>query len=97
MAITRRNAQLREDVKSLIDTKRLVKRLVDHVDGKAMLDKSQVSAALGLLRKTLPDLANVEVSGDADNPISYVIKAPDQLPDATDWQSRYTSHPHGPN
>jgi hypothetical protein len=29
-----------------------------------------VTAALGLLRKVLPDLANVQHSGDTDNPVT---------------------------
>ena len=39
----------------------LVNRLQDHVLGKVKLETTQVTAALGLLKKTLPDLQAAEV------------------------------------
>jgi hypothetical protein len=39
----------------------VVNRLIDHVNGKNKLEQTQVSAALGLLRKVLPDLVNAQV------------------------------------
>lgn len=40
-----------------IRTSQLINRLTNHVLGKVDLSTSQVTAALGLMRKTLPDLA----------------------------------------
>jgi len=37
-----------------------VKRLTNHVFGRAEMSRTQVTAALGLLKKSLPDLAAVE-------------------------------------
>ncbi len=55
---------LSEATRKRIQTTMLVKRLEGHVKGEHDLTATQVSAALGLLRKTLPDLAVVEHSGE---------------------------------
>lgn len=46
-----------------IKTSQLINRLQDHVNGKVELKNSQVKAAETLLKKTLPDLANVTHQG----------------------------------
>lgn len=53
-----------EIVRQRIKTSQLVNRLVDHVNGKVKMVPSQVTAALGLLRKALPDLSATEHSGE---------------------------------
>lgn len=50
-----------EDVRKKIQASLLVNRLTDCVDGKIELSSVQVTAALGLLKKTLPDLSSVEM------------------------------------
>jgi hypothetical protein len=52
-----------EIVRQRIRTSMLLRRLTDHVLGKVEMAPSQVTAGLGLLKKTLPDLASVEHSG----------------------------------
>lgn len=47
--------------------------LEDHVLGKRKLASTQVNAALGLLRKCVPDLQSTTISGDPDNPIPPLI------------------------
>jgi hypothetical protein len=44
-----------------IRTSMLINRLEDHIVGKVDLSATQVTAALGLIRKTLPDLKAIEV------------------------------------
>ena len=44
------------DARALIEVDLMIGRLQDHVLGKAELTSTQVSAALGLLKKTMPDL-----------------------------------------
>ena len=57
------NAAAVERVRERIQADRIIKRLEDHVlDGKEM-SPSQVTAGLGLLKKRVPDLAAVELSG----------------------------------
>ena len=72
MARTKRNAMLIEEARRKIQTTQLVKRLTDHVDGKVEMQTSQVTAALGLLRKSLPDLQAVTLEG-GDKPIKMEI------------------------
>jgi len=68
---------LSENTRQRIQTTMIVKRLEKHVlaepeieDGvvitKDLMTQSQVTAALGLIKKTLPDLSAVEHSGSID-------------------------------
>jgi hypothetical protein len=50
-----------EDVRKKIQASLLINRLEDCVSGKVELSSTQVTAALGLLKKTLPDLSSVEM------------------------------------
>jgi hypothetical protein len=43
--------------------------LQDHALGKKEMSATQVTAALGLLRKVVPDLSATTLSGDHDNPL----------------------------
>ena len=47
-------------------------RLTAHILGKVDMPASAVTAALGLLRKKLPDMAAVEHTGDT-GPVTYNI------------------------
>ena len=62
-----------EETRAKIRTSQLINRLEDHILNDLDLNPTQVTAALGLLKKTLPDLANVELSGDSDKPFQMVI------------------------
>lgn len=52
-----------------IKTSQLVNRLTDHALGKVDMPNSAVRAALGLLAKTLPDLATVQHQGHDGGPL----------------------------
>jgi hypothetical protein len=65
-----------EVVRQRIRTSMLTKRLTDHVLGKVEMSPSQVTAGLGLLKKTLPDLSAVAHSGSVE------LTKPDELSDA---------------
>ena len=58
------------DIREKIRAGLLVKHLEDHALGKRDMGKSQVTAALGLLRKVVPDLQSTTISGDPDNPLA---------------------------
>ena len=62
-----------EAVRSRIRAGGIVKRLEDHVLGKIEMSATQVSAALGLLRKAVPDLASVEHTGKDGGPIEHKV------------------------
>ena len=65
-----------EEVRAKIQTSQLVNRLSSFVNGEIELTAPQVTAALGLIRKTMPDLTAIAHSGTVE-----VIK-PDELTDA---------------
>ena len=73
MAAPIRNRARDEEVRSRIQTTQLIKRLEEHVLNDLDLKPSQVNAALGLLKKTTPDLANVEMTGSEGGPVKMVI------------------------
>ena len=60
-----------EKVRARIRAGGIAKRLEQHVLGTVEMSASQVSAALGLLRKVVPDIASVEHTGSATNPIVF--------------------------
>ena len=54
-------------------------------DKPLVMTGTQVRAALGLLRKTIPDLAVTTISGDPENPVQYVIRGPTPVESTTEW------------
>lgn len=50
----------------------ILSALIKHAEGTQDMSPSQVTAGLGLLRKVMPDLANVTHSGDEQNPLRQV-------------------------
>lgn len=77
MAARTRKVLLRdhENWRQRIQASMLINRLNDHIHGKLdkPLEASQVTAALGLLKKVAPDLAAVTHSGDQKNPVRFII------------------------
>ena len=66
-----------ENTRAKIQTTQIIKRLQKHIDAKPeivdgvvitneLMTQSQVTAALGLIKKTLPDLTAIEHSGEID-------------------------------
>lgn len=64
MARTKRNAMLIEEARQKIRTTQLINRLTDHALGKVDMQGTQVTAALGLLKKSVPDLAAHSHTGE---------------------------------
>lgn len=62
-------------VRERIQASQLINRLTKHAlsDGPIM-DASQVTAACRLLNKVLPDLQATTIKGDANEPLSHVVK-----------------------
>jgi hypothetical protein len=65
MAVRKRLAHP-EVVRQRIQTSQLVNRLTDHAHGHVEMTSTQVTAALGLLRKSLPDLTAITHSGSIE-------------------------------
>jgi hypothetical protein len=70
MAARTRKIRHDENTRDKIQVSQITNRLTAHILGKVDMPASAVTAALGLLRKKLPDLANVQHTGDADNPVT---------------------------
>jgi len=66
MAARIRKIRHDQETRAKIKTSQLVNRLTGHVLGEVEMVPSQVTAALGLLRKTLPDLQTTTLQGDSD-------------------------------
>lgn len=64
-----------EETRRKIQTTQLIKRLETHVfnEREAKISATQMKAIEILLRKALPDLASVQISGDEDNPLALKI------------------------
>ena len=54
-----------------IQNSNIITALLKHVGGKQEMSATQVTAGLGLLKKVLPDLQAVTISGDATNPVYH--------------------------
>jgi hypothetical protein len=61
-----------EEHRTKISNSQILNRLLKHFDGEVELNQTQVTVGLALLKKVLPDLSNVQHSGDQDNPINHV-------------------------
>lgn len=57
-----------------IQTSMLINRLTSFVKGDVELSGPQVTAALGLIKKTVPDLSAIQHTGDAENPVQTVTR-----------------------
>lgn len=62
MAARKLKIHIQEDVKTRIQASQLINRLQGHALGKVNMADTQVRAALGLLRKVLPDVASTEIT-----------------------------------
>jgi hypothetical protein len=57
-----------------IQNSNILNALIEHTEGKREMSSTQVTAGIALLRKVLPDLQNVTVSGDPTNPLVHEIR-----------------------
>lgn len=63
-----------DDVRTKIQATQLINRLQDHIFNDAEMSKSQVSAALGLLKKSVADLSSVEMTGADGGPVETITR-----------------------
>lgn len=87
----RLNPQHDEKTRAKIQTSQIINRLQSFVKGEVEMSASQVSAALGLLKKTLPDLTAVEHSGEVET--RYIARLPEKSKDIDEWQKRHAPQP----
>lgn len=71
----RLNKLHQEDIRLKIKTSQLINVLQNHaLDGKGDIQPTRMKAIEILLRKSLPDLSSVTVSGDKENPLNMGIQ-----------------------
>jgi hypothetical protein len=78
-----------DETRAKIKSAQIINRLHGHVMGEVELSATQVSAALGLLRKTIPDLSQAEIKSETT--VRYVARVPDKASTSDSWQ-----HQHAP-
>ena len=62
-----------EEHRVKIKNSNILNALIEHVEGVREMSATQVSAGLGLLRKVLPDVSSVELTGEDGGPIDHSI------------------------
>jgi hypothetical protein len=88
-----RTRKIRHDDETRMKIKagNIINRLQKLIDGQIEMAPHAVTAALGLLRKTLPDMTSVEHSGEVTK--TYVVRMPAKPADMTEWANRYAPTP----
>ena len=70
----RNRVGLSENTRKRIQTSMIVKRLESHILGEIDLTSTQVRSAEVLLRKTLPDLASIDLNAVVNGDHTLTIK-----------------------
>ena len=76
-----------QSVRERIKTSMILNRLQDHTLGKCDLSNTQVRAAEILLRKTMPDLSQVESNSTVEH--RYVARVPEKAATVEQWQQQH--------
>ena len=71
--MARLSPEFLSDLRDRIEVIETLKALQECVDGKRKLTKEQVKAAEILLRKAMPDLKAIEVTGKDGGPIAMTV------------------------
>ena len=74
MAARTRKVRHDDETRRRIQTSQLINRLENHVLNATDMSSTQLRAAEILLRKSLPDVSAVELSGDDAGPMKMVIE-----------------------
>jgi hypothetical protein len=75
-----------DTTRAKIGNSQILNRLIKLVNGEiepAAMPPHVVTAALGLLRKTVPDLSQVEQTGDT---ATFVMRLPEPAADTATWE-----------
>jgi hypothetical protein len=91
MAARVRKIRHDDETRAKIKAGNIIARLQKLIDGEVEMAPHAVTAALGLLRKSLPDLTSVEHSGEVTK--NYVARMPAPVKNMAEWQNRYTPAP----
>lgn len=67
------NALMTNEHRAKIKSSQILNALQEHVLGKRAMQQTQVTAAVALLRKVMPDLSQTTMTGDPNNPIEHRV------------------------
>ena len=90
MAARRFSPKHDQATRDKIKTSQLLNRLMALSKGEIEMAPHAVTAALGLLRKVLPDLSAQDVTIETAHPFSVL---PAVIPGETDWEEAFTPAP----
>ena len=90
----RKNVANNQRARERIQTTQLINRLTNHALGKLKLEPTQVKSIEILLKKTLPDLAQMTIEG-GDKPIQYAQVSSEPLT-ADEWLTKHGPGDHRP-
>lgn len=79
MAARKVHKFLSDEHRLKIQTSQLINRLTNFVNGEVNLSPAQVTAALGLLKKSLPDLTAVSAGADSEGQLRGVREILDDI------------------
>lgn len=71
-----------------IQNSNILNALIEHVEGTREMSATQVSAALGLLRKVMPDLSAAEIKSETTH--RYVARVPEKATTVQTWQQQHS-------
>ena len=69
----RLNPRHSDMVRQKIQASVLIDRLQKHVNGELEMSRTQITAALGLLDRSVPKLATIQHVGDQDQPLQAAL------------------------
>lgn len=78
-----------EEHRVKIANSNILNALMEHAMGQREMSNTQVTAAIALLRKVLPDMT--ESKSDVNVEIRSVMRMPEPAKDAIDWLNRTSS------
>lgn len=78
--------QMGAEHRTKIGNSKILKHLIEHATGERDMSSTQVTAAIALLRKVMPDLSNVEMGGEVKH--SYVARLPEPVDSMDEWQKQ---------
>ena len=80
-----------EEHRAKIRNSNILNALIEHIEGRREMGASQVTAALGLLRKILPDLSAAEITSETT--VRFVARVPEKAASSEAWQKHHSPQP----
>lgn len=80
--------QMSEEHRAKIRNSNILNALIEHIEGRREMGATQVSAALGLLRKILPDLSAAEIKSETT--VRYVARVPEKAASSEAWKQQHS-------